>query len=182
MNKTNKKELQVTFNSKIIKKIIISLFFSVIILFAIQHFGEVYEITPEGSTYILPCEKLEDGSYDFFYTYDRERNSGVNQTRCANNATQLRFKNPISKKEYSTRTFSYLVIFPPNQTQGYTNDESEYRKYNDDIEKARSYENRVREFYLPSLIDHPFHILILAGLIYFIIWVFTKFKFNFKIK
>lgn len=177
-----KKEVQVTFNLKIIKKIIISFFISILLLFVIQHLGEVYENQPDEYSKIYPCEKSFDGSYNFLFGLDRERNSGVNQTRCATVATKLIFKNPISKKEYSTQVFSYLVIFPPNSTQAYTNDENEYKKYKDDIEKAKSYEYRLREFYLPSLIDHPIHILVLAGLIYFIFWVFTKFKFNFKIK
>lgn len=178
-----KKELQVTFNLKFIKKIIISLLISTLLLFAFQHLSEVVEYTPEGLNEIYPCEKTFDGSYNILYDLDRERNSGVNQMRCAISSTKLKFQNPISKKEYTTReTFEYLVIFPPNSTTGYNNDENEYKKCKDNIENAKSYGNRVSEFYLPSLIDHPIHILVLAGLIYFIIWIFTKFKFNFKIK
>ena len=181
MEDLNKKNIQITFDLKIIKKIIISLCLSIVLLFAIQHIGEVYEDSPSEFNKIYPCEILKDGSYNFLYnSFD---NNSENQTRCGTVFTKLIFKNPISKKVYSTReAFHYLVIFPPNSTSGYTANESEYEKYKNDIKKSKSYENKFIQLYLPSLIDHPLHILILAVLIYFFIWLVTKFKFNLKFK
>ena len=182
MSENTKKEVQVTFNLKIIKRIIISFCISLILLFALQHFGDVYEDQPRELNVIYPCEKMQNGSYEILFGLDRERNSGINQTRCAYSSTKLLFKNPISKKEYSSEAFSYLVIFPPNSSTGHTNDDSEYKNYKDNLEKYRSYEGKLTHFYIPSLKDHPLHILILTILIYFLIWIFTKFKFNLNLK
>lgn len=193
MSVNNKKDVEIVLNLKILRKIFLSIITSILLLFIFQHLVEIKETNPALFTSLYPCEKLEDGTYYFYnineYPYEELedgtfylKNKNYNFTKCFYRENKLTFKNPLSKKEYTTNNFKYLVVFSPDSTNGFIPNQLEYQKYLDDIKNASSYQNKITQFYLPSLIDHPFYILILAVLIYITNWILNKFKFSFKLK